>query len=421
MSSHATTSNEAGAPLNLSRFRSVPMILIVMGVLGALGAFFGGQAWHRQFAYSYLFAFIFFLSLAVGCWFLVMIHHLFDAAWSVPLRRVAEHGMCLLPWMFWLFLPIAAMALFGGEHLNFYPWMEIANPIEDHALHAKEALLNKKMWAICSLAIFGIWWLWSNRLRYWSLRQDETGAPECTYKMRVWSCGGIVLFAISVTLGIILWVKSLEHEWFSTMYGVYYFAESVWTTLATMYVLMTVLRLAGPLKPVIKERQRYDLGVLWFAFTVFYAYIHFSQYFIIWNANIPEETWHYVLRENGAWYGVGMLIIFGHFFVPFLTLLRIDVKKTAAIMIPLAIWAWLMHFCDVSFNIGPILHPAGELGSFFNPLDLTCLAFVGGVLSLLWIKSFLSHPPFPLKDPRMAEALGVHQPPSSSFGTAESH
>lgn len=405
MSSHATTTESSGR-LDLSRWRNVPMICIAVGAVAALAAFFlGGDAMKKQVAYSYLLAYIYFLSICAGCLFLVLIHHLFDASWSVPLRRIAEHGACLLsPGMGLLFIPIALMALAGGEKLNFYPWMHI-DPHTQHALHAKAALLNKAAWIGASIAIFVIWWFLANGLRSWSLKQDEAGSAECTHKMRFYSYWGIFAFAITVTMGIILWVKSLEHEWFSTMYGVYYFAESVWTTLATVYVLMVVLYRTGHLKSVITVRQRHDLGVLWFAFTVFYAYIHFSQYFIIWNANIPEETWRYVLREQGAWWGVGLAIIFGHFFVPFLVLLRIDVKINPTLMVGLAVWAWLMHFCDVAFNVTPILHPKGNI--FLHPLDITSLAFVGGVLALLWIKSFVSHSPYPKKDPRLGEALGV--------------
>src|SRR6185295_12013556 len=121
-----------------------------------------------------------------------------------------------------------------------------------------------------------------------------------------------------------MWVKALEHQWFSTMYGVYYFAASIWTTLATVYVITLVLKRTGPLSAVVHRRQFHDLGMLMLTFTVFYAYIHFSQYFLIWNASMPEETFWYVKRERGSWWDIGLLIVFGHFLLPFLALLRID-------------------------------------------------------------------------------------------------
>ena len=143
-----------------------------------------------------------------------------------------------------------------------------------------------------------------------------------------------------------------------------------------------------------------------FAFTVFYAYIAFSQYFLIWNANIPEETFWYVKREVGSWKQIGMLLIFGHFVFPFLSLLRIDAKLNLSLMVPLAAWAWVMHFCDMSFNVMPVLH---KIGFMVHALDLTCMAFIGGVLATVFLKYFNAHPPYPLKDPRLGESQGVPQ------------
>jgi len=346
MSAEATTVSSDTPRMDLSKWRNLPLILIGGGVALALAALAVLKGDVKSFGYAYLVAYIFFLSICLGSLFLVLIHHLFDAGWSVPIRRFCEHTACLLfPTMAILWIPIGILAP------KMYPWMSMTQP--DHALRAKEALLNKPVWYGISIGIFLIWGLLTHGLRYWSLKQDEDGAAKCTFKMRFYSCWGIIAFAFTLTMAIILWVKTLEHEWFSTMYGVYYFAESVWTTLATVYVITLILKRTGPLAQVVAVRQFHDLGVLWLVFTVFYAYIHFSQYFIIWNANMPEETFWYVQRENGAWWQFGMLIIFGHFFLPFLALLRIDAKLSLPVMIPLALWAWLMHFCDVVFNVMP--------------------------------------------------------------------
>jgi hypothetical protein len=191
---------------------------------------------------------------------------------------------------------------------------------------------------------------------------------------------------------------------------VYYFAGSVWVTMFTVYLLTALLKRQGPLREVATQKTFYFIGSLMFAFTVFYAYITFFQYFIIWNANIPEEGFFYVVREKGGWWWISMLIIFGHFFLPFLTLLRIDVKLTWALMVPLVLWAWLMHFLDMSFNIGPILHPQGY---HLDWQDLGCTAFIVGVLAKVFIKNFNAHAPFPQKDPRMAEAMDIYVQPES--------
>src|SRR6059058_885623 len=141
-----------------------------------------------------------------------------------------------------------------------------------------------------------------------------------------------------------MWMKGLEHEWFSAMYGVYYFAGSVWITVATAYVITMILDRQGILTDVLHEHQYYFLGSILFAFTVFYAYVTFAQYFIIWNGIMPEETFWYVVREKGAWWYAGLVIIVDHFFAPFLALLRIDAHSVFRFMLPMSAWSWLMHW-----------------------------------------------------------------------------
>ena len=401
----------APAPLDLSRWRKVPMILVVAGVvLLGIGFAVSGSHAPKQFGYSWLLAFMFFLSLGLGGLFLVIVHHLFDAGWSVPIRRFCEHIASLLfPSMAILFLPIALLAK------TIYPWMNV-NPAADHALKAKQPLFTVPMFYVIAALCFGIWWLLSNRLRYWSLKQDESGSALPTYRMRFYSSIGIFLFAVTLTLGAIMWVKGLQHQWFSTMYGVYYFAGSVWMTLGTAYVITMILDRQGVLTDVLHEHQYYFLGSLLFAFTVFWAYVTFSQYFIIWNGNMPEETFWYILREQGTWWYVGLVIIFGHFFLPFLALLRIDVKCVFSYMVPLCLWTWLMHFIDLSFNIMPVLHPHGYV---LHWMDLGAWALMAGILAMVFLKKYAAHPPFPLKDPRLIEAMGYYHPVPTQISGGE--
>ncbi len=355
----------------------------------------------KQFGYSYLTAFMFYLSLCLGSLVLVLFHHLFDAGWSVPIRRFLEHMAFQLPLMGLLFVPVLALSTY------IYPWMTMDPP--DHALLTKAILFNPKMFYIVAVVLFAVWtWLTWNLRRY-SLMQDKTGDPRCTVMLRRYSAGGIWIFALSLTFAAIFWMKSLQHQFFSTMYGVYYFAGSTWTTLATAYLIMIVLS-RGPLKHVIFKRQIHDLGTVFFAFTVFYAYIHFSQYFLIWNAAIPEETFWYVLREKGSWEALGYTIIFGHFLLPFLLLLRIDFKLKMAVMFPLVVWAWIMHYMDVTYNIMPVLYPNGLHLTIWDPL---CVVFFGAILFWNVKRMYLAHPPYPLKDPRLKEAVTWHEEPET--------
>jgi len=403
------TPKHKSEPLDLSKWRNVPLLLIGAGGLLSL---VGAVSRPTEFAYAWLLAFMFFLSLCLGSLFLVLAHHLFDAGWSVPIRRFSEHIASLLfPCMALLFLPIAFLAK------RIYPWMHhLAHP--DHALKAKAPLFTIPGFYVTSGVIFVIWFLLTNRLRFWSLEQDKTGAPEPTYKMRFYSCIGIILFALTLTLAAVMWMKGMEHEWFSTMYGVYYFAGSVWMTLATAYVITMILDRQGVLSEVLHEHQYYFLGSLMFAFTVFYAYIHFAQYFIIWNGNMPEETFWYVVREHGTWRNVGLVIIFWHFFLPFLALLRIDVKNTFKLMVLLCIWAWLMHFVDLSFNILPVAHREGYPLQWLW-LHLGCWAFMAGLLAWLFLRKYAAHPPYPIKDPRLIEAMGHYHPVPTQISGGE--
>jgi hypothetical protein len=408
MSSNSPSSSVSR--LDLAKWRNLPVILMVLGAVGAgAGLALGGV---QQFAYSWLLAFMFSLSLCLGGWFMVIVHHLFDAIWSVAIRRLCEHMACLLCWtMPLLFVPIAFTAKY------IYPWMT-PQLHPNHAINAKYPLFTRPGYYVLAAILFGIWWLYSNRLRYWSLRQDETGSVECTRRMRVFAASGVVLFALTLTLASIVWMKGLMSDWYSTMYGVTYFAASVWVTLPTVYVITLILQRTTALRNLVNENTYYMIGSLFLAFTVFWAYVNFAQYFIVWNANMPEETFWYVLREKGTWDAVGKyVIIFGHFFVPFLMLLRIDFKLKLETMLPLAAWAWLMHFVDIEFQIMPALHP----NSILTPgllVDLACVLFFTGVLMKVLIASIIRHPVHPLKDPRMSEALGIYVPPHSDISIA---
>lgn len=387
----------------------MPWLLMgIGGFLAVLGAVFR----RTDFAFAWLQAFMFFLSLGLGALFLVMAHHLFDAGWSVPIRRFCEHIASLLfPWMALLFIPIALLAT------SMFKWMTIA-PQTDRSLAAKQPLFTQPMFYVVAALCFLVWWILSNRLRHWSLQQDRTGEARATYRMRFYSGIGIVLYAVTLTLAAIMWVKSLQYQWFSTMYGVYYFAGSVWLTLATAYVITMILDRQGVLTEALHEHQYYFLGSLMFAFTVFYAYIAFAQYFIIWNGNMPEETFWYVLREKGTWWWISMVIIFGHFFIPFLALLRIDVKNVFSYMVPLCIWAWLMHWTDLSFNIMPVPYPNGFPWQWLW-LHFGCWAFMGGLLSWRFLKEYAKHPPYPIKDPRLIEAMGMYHPVPTQISGGE--
>jgi len=412
MASHSNTTTEA--PLDLSKWRKVPtkmviggVALIVLGVIASAMKHDPEVPLVKQFGYSWLLSFIFCMSFMLGGLFLTILHHLFDASWSVATRRITEALASLSGWIAVLFIPILIL---GPGMDVIYPWMS-QDPHANHAIHAKGPLASKLGFIIVSVIALGAWYLWSKKLRYWSLKQDETGSAECTKGMRFWACSGIWVFAITVTLAIIMWVKMLHIEFFSTMYGVQFFAGMTWASIGVTYIVALILKRQGSLEGIATYKTFYFLGSLLFAFTVFWAYVTFSQYFIIWNANIPEETFYFVWREQGSWFGLSVLLIFGHFFIPFLALLRIDLKQKVWWMAPIIAWACLMHYLDITFSIMPVLKPGGFMPDL---MDVGVLIAMAGFLINQFTKSLNAHPVFPQKDPRMAETLEVYVPPASS-------
>jgi hypothetical protein len=391
-------------PLDLSGWRKLPAVLMVVGgFLSVVGAAlsYARNDFH-EFGFSWLLAFMFYYSIALGALFMVMVHHLTDAGWSVGIRRFCEHIASLLfPWLAILFLPVL---IFSGK---IYSWMTL-DPAANNLVAAKFPVFTCAGFVVTSAVFFGIWWLLSSQLSRWSLKQDETGSAECTRKMRFYSGWGIVVFALTLTFSGVLWMKATSYQWFSCIYGVYFFSDCAWIGLATIYVIAAVLLRQGTLKPVLKQHYFYFIGMLLLAFTLFSAYTEFSQYFVVWNANMPEETFWYLIREHGNWWTLSMILIFGHFFVPFFVLLPEKIKMNFKVIIPVCLWIWLMHALDLAFNIFPALHPGGyPLKWIWLPLG--CLMFMGGLLATIFLKKFNAHPPYPQRDPRLLEAMGVSQ------------
>ena len=362
----------------------------------------------QMLAYSYLTAFLFCLSLAMGGLIFLLIHHLFDAGWSVPVLRMAEHLACLTKPLFVALIPLL---LLQNEIWN---WLHV-NPANDHSLDVKKVLFNRVTFNVALILLFALWTWMATTFRRYSLAQDKDGSAIWTRKARVLAAWGIYAYGFSLTLGVILLMMSLQWQFFSTIYGVYYFAGSFWLTLATLYGLARWLS-TRELKPVIFPRQIHDIAVLFFAFTVFYSYIAFSQYFLIWNAAIPEETFWFVDRERGSWWQVGLTLLFGHFFLPFLVLLRIDTKMSIAVMAPMIVWAWIMHYLDITFNVMPVLYPAGLHLTLFDPI---CWFGLVAVLAWFFWRDFQKYPKWPLKHPRLKEAVTHHEVTGAGYAVEE--
>jgi hypothetical protein len=369
-----------------------------IGLLALLAAFaLGGRgegAGAARVWSAYWVAWLYWLTLAVGGLFFVLLQHVTRAGWSVAVRRLAEHWAATLPLFALLFVPAA----FGAGEL--FPWMG-AEAAHDPLVAGKRIFLNTGAFYARSALYLAVWGLLAWWLRRTSIRQDATGDPAATRRLQAVSAPGLVAFALTLTFAAFDWVMSLDPHWYSTIFGVYLFAGSTMGILALLILLGIALERRGPLAGMITTEHFHDLGKLLFAFVVFWAYIGFSQYMLIWYANLPEETIWYKHRLEHGWEAVTLALVLGHFALPFFLLLSRDLKRRRATLGAAALWLLVMHYVDLYWLVMPALSES------FRPhwLDLVTLLAVGG-LALGAFGWLVRRPALvPLGDPRLPESL----------------
>jgi hypothetical protein len=374
----------------------------------------------RRVALSWLVAVGYWTLIVVGMLMLVLLHHIFDANWGIVLRRQLEHWLAALKWLFLLFLPLLAISAYLKPGL-IWLWMNPESVLpgshetvgQDILYFKKAGYLNVGFFTLRLVIFFGIWIGLAYVLRRNSFRQDADGDPKWTRSNRFWAAAGLPLGGLAITFASIDWFKSLEYHWFSTIYGVYFFATGMRGALAVGLLVMLWLYRRGDYRGILNHNHLHSIGQLMLTFTVFWAYIAFSQYFLIWNANVPEETFYFNLREYGDWYWVGMSVLFLYFAFPFCYLLsyryKIEHKRAGFI----AWWILVMLFVDVCFNTLPAVRDAaGHPLPFFSPLmvwHLTALSGVGGICVWAYLRSFATTKLLPIHDPRIAECLSYHE------------
>jgi len=350
-----------------------------------------------RFFQSWLLGFVYFLSISLGALFFVLIQHVTSSGWSVVVRRLAEAISANLPWLFLFSLPL----LFGMDQL--YHWADPEAMAHDELLQWKQPYLNLPFFYARLAIYFLVWTLLSRGYLKTSVAQDSSGDPQLSLKMKRWSAPSLVLFGFTLTFASVDFLMSLDAHWFSTMFGVYYFAGSVVGFFAFLPILSRLLQKRGFLRRAISIEHYHDMGKLIFAFLVFWAYIAFSQYMLIWYSNIPEETTWFLRRQTGAWESWSWLLLAGHFFVPFLALLSATPKRRGRLLVPWASWVLLMHWVDLYYIIMPEFTEAGGLG--FHLLDLTTFIGIGGIYFALLMRTLGKHSLIPMKDPRLGESL----------------
>jgi hypothetical protein len=375
-----------------TRLPAVGLGLAVVGM--AIAAAVGREAPERLLG-SWLVAFVYFLTIALGCLYFVLMHTAMQGGWGVVVRRVAETGAATVPLFALLFLPIAL------ELQHVYPWSH-PNAAADALVRWKAPYLNPPFFYARAAVYFAVWSmtaLWFLRLSH---RQDDSPRDSRAARLRRWSGPLLIPLGLTHTFAAFDWVMSLDPRWYSTIYGVYSFAGSLVAAVAFLTIAAAAMRRAGLLPGVVGAEHFHDLGKLLFTFVVFWAYIAFSQYLLIWYGNIPEETIWYRHRLEGTWLPLSVALALGHFAVPFFFLLPRAAKRNTIALVAASAWMLLMHLVDVYWMVVPDLHGrAGRPGL----LDGAALLMVGGAFVAVFAWLLARHPLVPVGDPRLAESL----------------
>lgn len=350
----------------------------------------------EHFYSAYLTAFAYFLSLALGGLFFVLLQHLTGAGWSVVVRRLAEGVAGSLPLLALLLVPV----LLGIHEL--YHWSHHDAVVGDHLLQWKQPYLNTGFFIGRCVFYVVIWSLLAQYFIGRSFNQDRTGEWQLTLRMSRRSAPAMVLFALTITFAAFDLLMSRDPHWYSTIYGVYYFSGGAVGFFALLPLFAVLLQRAGRIQHAITREHYHDMGKLVFAFIVFWAYIAFSQYMLIWYANIPEETTWFLKRQTGPWAGVSLFLVFGHFIVPFWLFITRRIKRRPMMLAGGAVWVLFVHYVDLFWLVMP---ETGRTGLGLNILHATCLIGIGGLFVAAVAFRLRKAPLIPVKDPRLEESL----------------
>lgn len=371
----------------------------LLGIVGLLLCLLGAFVAPRQAAHSYLAAYVAWLTLALGALLMVMIAHAIGTSWFVPMRRIAESVAATLPLFALLFIPIL-IAL-----PELYPWARpldtLAEPLRE-AVEGKHGYFGLGFFIGRAVLYFVIWIVTSSLLHAWSVRRDSRPADAALeHRQRVLAAVALPPVGFALTFAAFDWVMSLAPEWVSTMFGVYLFIGGMVSALALLSVLLLGLDRAGVLGDAVTVSHYHALGKLLLTFVIFWGYIAYAQYFIIWIADIPAEAGWYAPRVRGSWGGIALVLVLGHFALPFLLLLSWQLKRRPRALAAVGAWLVLMHCFDAYWLVLPALYPAGVSVSW---LDFAAFIGVGALAFAFGTWRYLAHAPAPVGDPRWQAA-----------------
>jgi hypothetical protein len=379
------------------RFVYVGLLLFVLGLAWVAVAFLTDPV---RAEFNYLIMMAFTASLTVGSLFLVAMEYLIGSDWSVPLRRIPEFLTGLLVPLIIMIIPFLLYFLH-----DLYHWTHSEAVAADKILAGKTPYLNEPFFIIRTIVVVLLWALFTWLFTRNSRRQDADGKQTYTKMNIKLSAIFVFVFAATVTVLAIDWIMSLEPHWFSTIFGVYYFAGTVVASLALTTFVGVSLFKKKRLHPRMGKDSFYTLGTLMFAFNIFWAYIAFSQYLLIWYANLPEETFWFINRMQNGWGEVSLLLIIFHFLFPFIFLLPRAVKTNLTVLRVMAIWLLVAHYLDLYWLIMPTFSPESvPLGWMEFGFPLIPAGFAMFVMAWKSRKNNL----VPVRDPKLERGLNFH-------------
>ena len=386
-----TPSTELISDLKSWRNRS-----FIAGLVGVAILAFGAISDPVQFYRSYLWAYLYVVSLAVGPLAWLMLQYVTGGNWGVVIRRTCEAAARTLPVVLILFLPIAL----GIPKL--YEWSDAAKVAHDPDLQHKAGYLNLPFFLGRALVYLGGWTLLGMMFNRWSKKEDAEGHNAVHGKFSRMAAPGIIFWALSVTFMSIDWVMSVDPKWFSTMFGLLFMASQGLTSMAFLITVMVMLSRRSPMGEVLTSRHLHDLGKFLLALVMVWAYFSFSQFLIIWAGNLPEEIPWYLTRINHGWQFVALALVFGHFALPFALLLSRDLKRNFKLLRMIAVFVLFMRLVDLYWLVAP---------TFSKESFHLSITDIGAPLALIgiWLAYFFTQlgqrPLLPINNPHLEEAL----------------
>jgi len=356
------------------------------------------------------------LAMCLGALFFCLAFHLLQAGWVATVRRQFENVASFLPFAFLLVVPTLVIEIAsGGKLFQWLPDAAAGNPLLNHKAFYffGNAELGTghtpfPLFFVIRAVLYGLIWTYlSRRIIALGRQQDEAPDAGPFAAARFTSAWGMLIFALTTAFAAFDWVMALDYKFFSTMWGVYYFAASAFSSVAVVVLILSVLRSKGKLVGAVGPEHFHDLGKLQLSFTIFWAYIAFSQYFLIWYSNIPEET-AYMKYRSEHWRTLGIILIIGHFAAPFLILLFREVKRNYRLLSLIAVWAIIIHILDILWAVRPMVYshlPEAPSGAVVIATDVIGILAVILIFAGYLVRRVPSAALVGVGDPFMSEAI----------------